>query len=110
MLVWLLVPMFAICRGFLADGALNSRRKPISIAFLFGWTAVAAVILLWIRFLTWEGVAPKTAFSSASATALLVQNLTQKLPSKALIAVAVMLMIAFCAAHLTGISFHRASV
>jgi small-conductance mechanosensitive channel len=93
MLVWLLVPMFAICRGFLADGALNSRRKPISIAFLFGWTAVAAVILLWIRFLTWEGVAPKTAFSSASATALLVQNLTQKLPSKAVIAVAVMLMV-----------------
>jgi hypothetical protein len=93
MLTWLLLPMFVLCRGFLAAETLSSQRKPLSVAFLLGWTTLAAVILLWIRFLTWEGVAPDTAFSSMSATALLVRNLTQKLPSKAVIAVAVMLMI-----------------
>jgi hypothetical protein len=93
MLVWLLMPMFAICRGFLADETSDLKRKPVSIAVLFGWTTIAAVILLWIRFLTWEGVAPNTAFDSMSATALLERNLTQKLPGKAVIAVAVMLMI-----------------
>jgi hypothetical protein len=93
MLLWLLLPMFLLCRGFLADEESNRKRKPISIAFLFGWTMIAAVILLWIRFLTWEGVAPHTAFSSMSATNLLVRNVTQRLPSRAIIAVAVMLMI-----------------
>jgi hypothetical protein len=93
MLLWLLLPMFLLSRGFLADRRSNLTRKPISIAFLLGWTTIAAVILLWIRFLTWEGVAPDTAFSSASATALLLRNATQRLPSRAVIAVAVMLMI-----------------
>jgi hypothetical protein len=92
MLFWLLLPMFLLCRGVLADAGSNLQRRPVSIAFLFGWTAIAAVILLWIRFLTWEG-APDTAFSSMSATALLVRNLTQRLPSRVVIAIAIMLMI-----------------
>ncbi len=93
MLLWLLLPMFLLGRGVLADGRSDSKRKPITIAFLFGWTTIAAVVLLWIRFLTWEGVAPDTAFSSMSATALLERNMTERLPGRAVIAVAVMLMI-----------------
>jgi hypothetical protein len=93
MLLWLLLPMFLVSRGCLSDGRSNLKKTPISIAFLFGWTTIAAVVLLWIRFLTWEGVAPDTAFSSMSATVLLERNVTQRLPGRAVIAVAMMLMI-----------------
>jgi hypothetical protein len=93
MLFWLLLPMFLLCRGLLTEKKSNPEGRPFSISFLFGWTAIAAVTLVWIRFLTWEGVAPHTAFSSASATALLVRTLTQRLPGRAVIAVAAMLMI-----------------
>jgi hypothetical protein len=93
MLLWLLLPMFRLCRGCLADRRAALKRKSFTVAFLFVWTTIAAMILLWIRFLTWEGVAPETAYSSAPAPALLTRMLTQRLPGRAVIAVAVMLMI-----------------
>ncbi len=93
-LTWLSFPVFALFRGRLATKFQASEdRQGISLAFLFGWTAMAAVILLWIRFLTWEGVAPSTAYDSMSPTHMLTSYLTKNLPGEAVVCVATMLMV-----------------
>jgi len=82
MLVWLLVPLFTIARGSLADE--NSKSKTaatFSLASILGWTTTAALILVWIRFLTWKGVSPQTAYSFMTPTQALTEYVVEYLPS-----------------------------
>ena len=54
---------------------------------------MAAAILFWIRFLTWEGVAPNTAFDSMTAKQMFTNYLSKSFPGKFVMAVAAMIMI-----------------
>ncbi len=81
-LVWLLIPAFTLTRSTLAEDKLQpSARGTFSIASILGWTTAAALILLWIRFLTWKGVAPHTAFSSMTPTKALTEYIVEFVPS-----------------------------
>jgi len=81
-LVWLLVPVFTITRGALADKKHDPNVSgTFSIASILGWTTTAAAILVWIRFLTWKGVSPETAYSFMTPTQALTEYVVEYLPS-----------------------------
>jgi hypothetical protein len=93
MLVWVLVPMFTIARGALTDESDATRmRGAFSIASIFGWTTAAAMILVWIRFLTWKDVAPETAYSYTTPTQALQEYVVEGLPSLLIEAASVCLL------------------
>jgi hypothetical protein len=82
MLVWLLAPVFTLTRGALTDERDDPQgRGAFSIASIFGWTTAAAMILVWIRFLTWNGVAPETAYSGTTPAQALKDYIVEYLPS-----------------------------
>lgn len=90
LLVWLLVPMFTVIRGELCEARERFQSRPtFSILFMFTWTTVSAIILLWIRFLTWKGIAPRTAYSFQTPTQALTEYATQHVPSEIIVAIVV---------------------
>lgn len=90
-LVWVLVPLFITVRGELCEASDRRQLRPtFSIFFLLSWTTVSAVILLWIRFLTWQGVAPQTAYSHLAPTQALSEFVTGNMPSEVIVAGVVM--------------------
>lgn len=94
MLVWILLPVFTITRSALAEEKLPPQtRGTFSIASILGWTTAAALILVWIRFLTWKGVAPETAFSFQTPTEALQEFLVEFGPSLLIFAVAAFLVV-----------------
>jgi hypothetical protein len=89
-LVWVLVPIFVVLRAELCEERDRLQVRPtFSIFFLFSWTTVSAVILLWIRFLTWKGVAPRTAYSYVTPTQALSEYVTENMPSQLIVAAVV---------------------
>jgi hypothetical protein len=93
MLVWLLVPVFTLTRSRLTDeGHSPNVRGTFSIASILGWTTVAALILLWIRFLTWKGIAPQTAYSFLTPTQALTEYAVEYLPNLLIVATSVLLL------------------
>ena len=93
MLVWLLVPIFTLTRSRIADK--ESRldvRSTFSIASILGWTTVAALILMWIKFLTWKDVAPRTAYSYMTSTQALIEYFREYVPSMVITAAAIFLV------------------
>jgi hypothetical protein len=87
MLVWVLVPVLTMARGALTDERDETRiRGAFSIASIFGWTTAAAMILVWIRFLTWKDVAPETAYSYTTPTQALKEYVVENLPSLLVVA------------------------
>lgn len=92
-LVWLLVPVFTITRGALADERLETKTGgTFSIASIFGWTTAAAMILVWIRFLTWKGVSPRTAYSFLTPTQAITEYVVEYLPSLVIVAACTFLL------------------
>ena len=90
MLVWLLVPIFTLSRSRLTDRQHQVElRSTFSIASILGWTTVAALILMWIRFLTWKGVAPQTAFSFMTPTQALTEHFCEYTPSRLITGLAI---------------------
>ncbi|WP_345319771.1 hypothetical protein [Novipirellula rosea] len=63
--VLLFLPLFRVFRWKLDEGVSLSSTNPISILDLLSWTALAAVIFVWIRFLNSE-FAPRTGYSSST--------------------------------------------
>lgn len=56
---WLLLPVFALLRGKLAGTQTEgTTRAGFTLASLVAWTAITALILAWIRFLTLQEVLP----------------------------------------------------
>jgi hypothetical protein len=95
MLVWLLVPIFTLIRGSLVDEKSETKAAgTYSIASILGWTTTAALILVWIRFLTWKGVSPQTAYSFMTPTQALTEYVVKYVPSL-LIVVAWVLLLAW---------------
>ena len=94
MLVWLLVPLFTLTRSALAEdkNQLNAR-STFSLASILGWTTVAAFILLWIRFLTWKGVSPQTAYSFMTPTQALTEYAVENLPGLLIEGAAVLILL-----------------
>lgn len=94
MLVWIFVPVFTMTRGTLTDERDETRvRGAFSIASIFGWTTAAAMILVWIRFLTWKGVAPETAYSYMTPTQALLEYVVEYLPSMLILVACVFLLV-----------------
>jgi hypothetical protein len=82
MLVWLLVPIFILTRSRLTDPDPRFQvRSTFSIASILGWTTVAAHVLMWIKFLTWKDVAPRTAYSFMTSTQALQEYFREYVPS-----------------------------
>lgn len=93
-LVWLLLPIFKLCRGALAEKPPESKNAgSFSLAFLFGWLTAASVVLLWVRFLTWEGIAPSTAYTSMNPTDALTEFMVEYVPELLIVIAAVMLLV-----------------
>jgi len=65
--VLLLLPLFRAFRWTLDECNRPLTNVPISILALLSWTALAAVILTWIRFLGSE-LAPQTGYSSSTVS------------------------------------------
>ena len=84
-LVWILMPLFALCPGTLAaKNAELERRKSVSIAALLGWTTVAAAIMFFFGFIT-SDAAPETWFRGMSPAQAMWSYLAD-LPFEALLA------------------------
>lgn len=93
MLVWLLVPVFTLTRSRIADNASQVEvRSTFSIASILGWTTVAALILMWIKFLTWKEIAPRTAYSYMTSTQALIEYFREYVPSLVISAAAIFLV------------------
>lgn len=92
-LVWILVPVFTFSRGRLTDKDHPPNvSSTFSIASIRAWTTVAALILLWIRFLTWKDVAPLTALSYMAPTEALAEYFREYFPSLLLTSAAIFLV------------------
>ena len=63
--VLLLLPLFRALRWTLADRDSSPTTPPVSIIDLLSWTALAALIFVWIRFLN-SDLAPRTGYSFSS--------------------------------------------
>ena len=95
MYAWLFLPVVVLFRRRFATNseAVLLPRRTFSISLLFGWTFLAAAILLWIRFMTWEGVAPPTAYDSMTVRELSKMYLTTYLPGRAVVVGSTMIVI-----------------
>lgn len=92
-LVWLLVPIFTLVRGSLVDEKSEVKSAgTYSLASILGWTATAALILVWIRLLTWKGVSPQTAYSYMTPTQALTEYVVDYLPSSLIVVAWVFLL------------------
>jgi hypothetical protein len=67
-------------------------RSTFSIAAILGWTTVAALILMWIKFLTWKGIAPQTAYSHMTPTQALIEHFRENVPSLMITSAAIFLV------------------
>jgi len=93
-LVWLFVPVFTVTRSALAgDHDQLKARGTFSIASILGWTTVAAIILLWIRFLTWEGLSPRTMYTNMTPTKALTEYFVEYMPSLMIVAATILLLV-----------------
>jgi hypothetical protein len=93
MLVWLLVPVFTFTRSRLTEKDHHLEvRSTFSIASILGWTTVATLILMWVKFLTWKGVAPETAYSFMTPTHALAEYFREMCPSLVITAAATLLV------------------
>lgn len=94
MLVWLLVPVFTLTRSRLTDRDRQFQvRGTFSIASILGWTTVAALIITWIKFLTWKGIAPQTAYSYMTSTQALLEYFREYVPSLVIVSATIFLML-----------------
>jgi hypothetical protein len=93
MLVWILVPIFTFTRSRLADKDHPPKVSgAFSISSILAWTTVAAVILMWIRFLTWKDAAPRTAYSFMTPTQALAEYFQEYFPSLLITSAAIFLV------------------
>jgi hypothetical protein len=93
MLVWLLVPILTLTRSRIADKDTRLEvRSTFSIASILGWTTVAALILMWIKFLTWKEIAPRTAYSYMTSAQALIEYFREYVPSLVITAAAIFLV------------------
>jgi hypothetical protein len=93
-LVWILVPVFTFTRSRLTEKDYPPNvSSTFSIASILTWTTVAAVILMWIRFLTWKDVAPETAYSFMTPTQALAEFFQEYFPSLLISSAAIFLVV-----------------
>lgn len=92
-LVWILVPVFILARSRLADQDHPPNvRSTFTMGSILGWTTVAVLILMWVRFLTWKGVSPQTAYSSMTATQALIEHVREHFPSQVIVSVTIVML------------------
>jgi hypothetical protein len=78
---WLLVAVFKLTRCALVEREqANEASATFSIATIMAWTALASAVLLSMKFLTWQGIAPDTAYSSMSVPKCALQFVKQDMP------------------------------
>lgn len=88
---WVLMPIFAVSRRRLAEREEPSKSS-CTITTIFAWTALVGLIITWVKFITWEGVAPDTYFSGMAPEAMFRMYLYQYVPSMAISALVVWLI------------------
>jgi hypothetical protein len=78
---WLLAAAFKLTRCALVEREqANEATATFGIAAIMAWTALASAVLLSMKFLTWAGVAPDTAYSSMSVPQFVLQFASQVAP------------------------------
>ena len=93
-LIWILVPVFTFTRSRLTEKDYPPNvSSTFSIASILGWTTVAALILMWIRFLTWKGVTPQAAYSFMTPTQALTEYFQEYFPSLLITSIAIVLVV-----------------
>jgi hypothetical protein len=86
--------MLVFTRGRLTDQDHRPNvPNTFSLASILGWTTVAALILMWIRLLTWKGVAPRTAYSFMTPTQALMEYFQECFPGLLITSAAIVLVV-----------------